>query len=104
MPGNASLTVPHSPARTAPHTAEGHSSFPGPSPSQRSTDGPLLAALARRFSTIRLVWASGGYAGRWSSGPRKVLYLTVEVAERTDDIKGFKVLPRRCRSRVRPGG
>ena len=55
----------------------------------------LLTALTSRFSTIRLVWADGGYAGRLLIWARKVLSLTVEVVKRTDDLKGFKVLPRR---------
>lgn len=55
----------------------------------------LLAALAGRFSTIRLVWADGGYAGRLVAWAAKVLSLTVEIVKRTDDVTGFKVLPRR---------
>jgi len=55
----------------------------------------LLTALTGRFSTIRLVWADGGYAGRLVVWAKKVLSLTVEVVKRTDDVKGFKVLPRR---------
>jgi transposase len=55
----------------------------------------LLTALTSRFSTISLIWADGGYAGRLIIWARKVLSLTVEVVKRTDDVKGFKVLPRR---------
>lgn len=55
----------------------------------------LLTALTGRFSTIRLVWADGGYAGRLVVWAKKVLSLTVEVVKRTDEVKGFKVLPRR---------
>jgi transposase len=55
----------------------------------------LLTALTGRFSTISLVWADGGYAGRLLIWATKVLHLTVEVVKRTDDVKGFKVLPRR---------
>ena len=54
----------------------------------------LLTEL-RRFSTVRLVWADGGYAGRLVIWARKVLALTIEVVKRTDDAKGFAVLPRR---------
>ena len=56
---------------------------------------PLLALLRERFSTITLVWADGGYAGRlvrWATG---VLQLAVTVVKRTDDVAGFVVLPRR---------
>lgn len=55
----------------------------------------LLTALSSQFSTIRLVWADGGYAGRLVLWAKKVLSLTIEVVKRTDDTKGFKVLPRR---------
>lgn len=56
---------------------------------------PLLAVLRERFSTITLVWADGGYAGRlvtWATG---VLRLTVTVVKRSDDTRGFVVVPRR---------
>lgn len=55
----------------------------------------LLTALASRFSTISLVWADGGYAGRLVVWAKKVLSMTVEVVKRTDDVTGFHVLPRR---------
>lgn len=56
---------------------------------------PLLALLRERFSTITLIWADGGYAGRLVSWASDVLRLTVTIVKRTDDIKGFVVLPRR---------
>ncbi|MER7728986.1 hypothetical protein [Streptomyces sp. NPDC096323] len=31
----------------------------------------LLARLAARFFLLRLVWADGGYTGRWSTSPRR---------------------------------
>ncbi len=55
----------------------------------------LLTALSSRFSTISWVWADGGYAGRLIVWAHKVLAITVEVVKRTDDVKGFMVLPRR---------
>jgi transposase len=55
----------------------------------------LLALVRERFSTITHVWADGGYAGRLVDFAHKVLTLTVEVVKRTDDLAGFKVLPRR---------
>jgi transposase len=55
----------------------------------------LPTQLRGRFSTVSLVWADGGYAGRLVIWARKVLALTVEVVKRTDDVKGFAVLPRR---------
>ena len=55
----------------------------------------LLAALRARFSTVELVWADGGYAGRLVTWAKNVLALAVEIVKRTDDVKGFKVLPHR---------
>lgn len=39
----------------------------------------LLAAVRARFSTIELVWADGGYAGRLVRWAKHVLSLVVEV-------------------------
>lgn len=55
----------------------------------------LLALLRERFSTISLVWADGGYAGRLVTWAHKVLRLAVTIVKRTDNIAGFVVLPRR---------
>jgi len=55
----------------------------------------LLAAVHGRFSTITHTWADGGYTGRLLKWATKVLSLTIEVVKRTDDVKGFTVLPRR---------
>ena len=55
----------------------------------------LLSILRERFSTIQMVWADGGYAGRLLPWARKCLRLTVTVVKRSDDTKGFVVLPRR---------
>lgn len=55
----------------------------------------LLTLLRNKFSTIGLVWADGGYAGRLVIWARKVLSLTVEIVKRSADMKGFVVLPRR---------
>ncbi|MEU8151958.1 transposase [Nonomuraea sp. NPDC048901] len=56
---------------------------------------PLLARLREKFSTIALVWADGGYAGRLLAWARDVLHLTVTIVKRSDDLRGFVVLPRR---------
>ncbi len=55
----------------------------------------LLAVLRERFSTITLIWADGGYAGRLVSWACQVLALTVTIVKRSDDTTGFVVLPRR---------
>ena len=55
----------------------------------------LLALVRERFSTITLVWADGGYAGRLVVWAAAVLALTVTVVKRSDNLRGFVVLPRR---------
>jgi transposase len=42
-----------------------------------------------------LIWADGGYAGRLVRWAQTVLALTVSIVERTDDLTGFQVIPRR---------
>jgi transposase len=56
---------------------------------------PLLALLRGKFSTIALVWADGGYAGRLVVWARDVLGLVVQIVKRSDQVNGFAVLPRR---------
>jgi transposase len=55
----------------------------------------LLALLRERFSTITLIWADGGYAGRLVSWAHTALALTLTIVKRSDDTTGFVVLPRR---------
>ncbi|WP_433518833.1 transposase [Nonomuraea sp. CA-143628] len=56
---------------------------------------PVLALLWEKFSTIALVWAGGGYAGRLVTWAGQVLDLAVSIVRRSDDLRGFVVLPRR---------
>ncbi|MEU4406437.1 IS5 family transposase [Streptosporangium sp. NPDC023963] len=56
---------------------------------------PVLALLREKFSTVSLIWADGGYAGRLVIWAKQVLGLAVTIVKRTDDIGGFVVLPRR---------
>jgi transposase len=65
--------------------------------STQDRDGacPLLAVLRERFSTLTLVWADGGYAGRLVSWAAGVLRLAVTVVKRSGDTRGFVVMPRR---------
>ena len=57
----------------------------------------LLAPLLSCFTWLRLLWVDGGYCGaafaQWVQELRPKL--KVEVVKRSDDVKGFVVLPRR---------
>lgn len=59
----------------------------------------ILQRLAARFSSIALVWADAGYANRidnhlvtWAD---KAINVVLQIVKRSDDLKGFQVLPRR---------
>jgi transposase len=56
---------------------------------------PALQRLRDLFDTITLVWADGGYAGRLVDWAKERLRLTLEIVKRSDDARGFVVLPRR---------
>lgn len=57
----------------------------------------LLQGVLKCFSWLKLMWVDGGYSGpafaQWVKTIRAKL--EVEVVKRSDDTKGFKVLPRR---------
>ena len=57
----------------------------------------LLGGVLGWFTGLRLLWVDGGYSGpvfaQWVKGQRPKL--KVEVVKRSDDAKGFLVLPRR---------
>lgn len=58
----------------------------------------VLERVKDRFARLRLIWADGGYAGQlieWVRGLRRRARLKLEIVKRSDDAKGFVVLPRR---------
>ena len=55
----------------------------------------LVALLRERLSTITLVRADGGYARRLVAWAAAVLAVTVTVVKRSDNLRGFVLLPRR---------
>lgn len=58
----------------------------------------LLARIGDTWKRLRLIWADGGYAGQlinWVRSLRKRNSVRLEIVKRSDDLKGFKVLPRR---------
>lgn len=57
---------------------------------------PLLASIRRSFPWLRHVFADGGYAGqKLKTALAKVGSWTVQIVKRSDQAKGFVVLPRR---------
>jgi len=57
----------------------------------------LLTRTLPFFSWLRLLWVDGGYCGEAFAQQIKKLLpkLKVQVVKRSDDVKGFKILPRR---------
>jgi putative transposase len=54
--------------------------------------------LANSWKRLRLIWADGGYAGQlldWVCGLRSRNRVQMEIVKRSDDVRGFKVLPHR---------
>ena len=49
----------------------------------------------RRFPRLRLVWADGGYRGKLVRWTRVTCGWVLQIVKRTDDQRGFVVLPKR---------
>jgi putative transposase len=58
----------------------------------------LLKLVREKFMRLKLIWADGGYAGKliqWVWELRKLNPLKLDIVKRSDQKKGFHVLPRR---------
>lgn len=58
----------------------------------------VLKLLEGAFGWIAKIWADGGYAGsliEWVSNLGRRRTIDLEIVKRSDDAKGFEVLPRR---------
>jgi putative transposase len=58
----------------------------------------LLNRVRQRFMRLQLIWADGGYTGKlleWVQALRKLNPLRLKIVKRSDQKKGFHVLPRR---------
>jgi len=58
----------------------------------------LLQLLTERFGWLKLIWADGGYAGKlvaWVHQLQRKRRIRLDIVRRSDDIKGFKILPKR---------
>jgi putative transposase len=53
---------------------------------------PVLTALVARFPSLRLIWADGGYAGKWVIWVATVLQRTLVIVKRPRRTQGFQVL------------
>jgi putative transposase len=56
----------------------------------------VLDKIRRRFPWLELIWADGGYNARQvDAALARVPLLRMEIVKRSDDMKGFVILPRR---------
>lgn len=56
---------------------------------------PVLQEARREYPTLKRIWADSAYRGEVIDTVQTETGLTVEVVKRTDDLRGFVVLPRR---------
>jgi len=64
----------------------------------RDAARPLIKGLVSMYGRVQIIWADGGYLGAlvtWVKQLRPFGKLRLEIVRRCDDVKGFKVLPRR---------
>ncbi len=55
----------------------------------------LLTEIKERMPRLYLIWADGGYRGKLITWVATTCLWLMQVVKRNDDVKGFKVLPRR---------
>jgi len=59
---------------------------------------PLLSVLGTAFGWLKRIWADGGYSGqleRHVANLPRHRQVELEIVKRSDNLKGFKVLPKR---------
>lgn len=55
----------------------------------------VFIGLLESFPRLRLIWADGGYCGKLVGWVKDFCGWTLEIVKRSDNIKGFKLLPKR---------
>jgi putative transposase len=55
----------------------------------------VLPQLQSKCPRLELIWADGGYSGKLIPWVKENLGYNLEIVKRSDDTKGFKILPRR---------
>lgn len=64
----------------------------------RDAARPLIKTLVSLYGRLQIIWADGGYLGAlvsWVKQLRPFGKLRLEIVRRCDQIRGFKVLPKR---------
>lgn len=55
----------------------------------------VMEQVKGTFSRLRLIWADAGYSGKLVDWTKIICGWVLEIVKRSDDIKGFEVLPHR---------
>ena len=55
----------------------------------------VLKQVKDSFPRLKLIWADAGYSGQLVDWVNSVCGWILEIVKRSDDVKGFQVLPRR---------
>jgi putative transposase len=58
----------------------------------------LVGSLVKMFGRLQIIWADGGYLGalvQWVKALRPFGRLRLEIVRRSDQTRGFKILPKR---------
>lgn len=55
----------------------------------------VLNKIQNIYPRLELIWADGGYAGELIHWVASVCFWVLQIVKRSDDVKGFKLLPRR---------
>lgn len=55
----------------------------------------VLEKMRNRFGRLKLIWADGGYAGQLIQWVKATISCVLQIVKRSDDVKGFEVLPKR---------
>lgn len=56
---------------------------------------PVLREVHREYPTVSKVWVDGAYTGQVIADLRIETSIDIEMVKRTDDVKGFVVVPKR---------
>ena len=55
----------------------------------------MLQKVAVTATRLTLIWADDGYAGKLIAWVKDICGWRLEIVKRSDDVKGFKVVPKR---------
>jgi putative transposase len=61
----------------------------------RDGDKLVLEQIKGNFSRLELIWADAGYSGKLVDWVNSACGWILEIIKRSDDVKGFQILPRR---------